>query len=85
MATTSDQPSTQRPSPELHAQSLWASLTVRDLAASLGWYRDVVGFTVEKEHRREGRLFAVSLRAGEVRILLGQDDGRRGATAASGP
>lgn len=66
------------------AQSLDASLTVRDLAASLAWYRDVVGFTVDREHRRDDKLLAVSLRAGSARILLGQDDGAKGLDRAKG-
>jgi uncharacterized glyoxalase superfamily protein PhnB len=60
------------------AHALAASLTVRDLAASTAWYRDVVGFVVEREHERDGVLRAVSLRAGSVRILLGRDDGAKG-------
>lgn len=38
----------------------------------------MLGFIVEQKHERDGRLAAVSLRAGEVRILLGQDDGAKG-------
>jgi hypothetical protein len=34
----------------------------------------VVGFTVEKEYEREGRLRAGVLKAGVVQILLGQDE-----------
>jgi uncharacterized glyoxalase superfamily protein PhnB len=60
------------------AHALAASLTVRDLAASTAWYRDVVGFVVEREHERDGVLRAVALRAGSVRILLGRDDGAKG-------
>ena len=62
----------------LNAQSLQASLTVADLRRSLAWYREVLGFGVTREFEREGRLFAVSLIAGTVRVLLTQDDGRRG-------
>jgi uncharacterized glyoxalase superfamily protein PhnB len=61
-----------------HAVTLAASLTVKDLQASLAWYRDVVGFSVDQKHEREGTLRSVSLRAGEVRLLLNQDDGARG-------
>jgi uncharacterized glyoxalase superfamily protein PhnB len=68
----------------LVVQSLEASLTVRDLPASVAWYRDVLGCTVDQEHRREGRLLAVSLRAGAVRLLLGQDDGKRGLDRVKG-
>jgi uncharacterized glyoxalase superfamily protein PhnB len=66
------------------AQSLEVSLTVRDLSASVAWYRDVVGFTVDREYSREGRLFAVALSAGPVRILLGQDDGAKGQDRVKG-
>lgn len=65
----------------LNAQSLQASLTVSDVRCSLAWYREVLGFGVTREFEREGRMFAVSLIAGTVRILLTQDDGKRGNRA----
>ena len=60
------------------ARALSASLTVKDLKKSFAWYRDVLGFSVDQEHVRDGELRAVSLTAGEVRILIGQDDGAKG-------
>lgn len=66
------------------AQSLSAALTVSDLQKSVSWYRDVIGFDVDREHVREGQLRAVSLRAGEVRILLNQDDGAQGLDRVKG-
>ena len=68
----------------LHASELAASLTVNDLARSLAWYRDVAGFDVAQQFERAGKLMAVSLRAGEVRLLLTQDDGSRGADRVKG-
>jgi uncharacterized glyoxalase superfamily protein PhnB len=68
----------------LHADALSASLTVRDLAASVAWYRDALGFAVEREMTREGALRAVALRAGGVRLLLNQDDGAKGTDRAKG-
>jgi uncharacterized glyoxalase superfamily protein PhnB len=65
-------------SPVFTARTVSASLTVKDLQTSLAWYRDVVGFAVDQKHEREGTLRAVSLRAGDVRILIGQDDGAKG-------
>ena len=62
----------------LSAQSLQASLTVADVKSSAAWYRDTLGFAIEREHEREGTLLAVSLSAGPVRILLTRDDGARG-------
>jgi uncharacterized glyoxalase superfamily protein PhnB len=68
----------------LQGSSLSVSLTVRQLQESLAWYRDVVGFTVEREYEREGELRAVALIAGNVRILITQDDGARGLDRAKG-
>jgi uncharacterized glyoxalase superfamily protein PhnB len=64
--------------------SLAASLTVNDLHKSLTWYHEVVGFAVDRRHEREGALWAVSLRAGDVRILISQDDGTRGRDRLKG-
>ena len=70
---------TKRAEPEsFRARSLQASLTVKDLEKSLAWYRDVVGFTVDQQHERGGKLIAVSLNAGDVRILITQDNGEKG-------
>ena len=68
----------------LHALALAASLTVRDLQQSLAWYRDSLGFAVDRNHEREGKLIAVSLRAGEVRLLITQDDGTKGLERVKG-
>lgn len=68
----------------LVAQSLQASLTVGDVRRSVDWYRDVLGFSIDQEHERDGKLIAVSLRAGTVRILLTQEDGARGADRIKG-
>jgi lactoylglutathione lyase len=69
----------RRAQPEsFRARSLTASLTVKDLEKSLAWYRDVIGFTVSQRHEREGRLVAISLKAGSVELLIGRDDGAKG-------
>lgn len=68
----------RRESEAFRARTLSASLTVKDLQKSLVWYHDVVGFTVHQKHEREGKLRAITLKAGEVRLLIGQDDGAKG-------
>jgi lactoylglutathione lyase len=76
---------TQRSNPEaFRARSLNASLTVRDIETSLAWYCDALGFAVDKRHERGGKLVAVSLMAGDVRILLNQDDFAKGNDRAKG-
>jgi len=62
----------------LTASALSVSLTVKDLQKSLVWYRDVVGLTEIRRIEREGKLRAVSLKAGEARISINQDDGAKG-------
>lgn len=64
--------------PSLQGLSLSASLTVKDLEKSLTFYRDVMGFSVDRKHEREGKLVAVSLKAGDVAILIAQDNGAKG-------
>jgi uncharacterized glyoxalase superfamily protein PhnB len=66
------------------ATTLAASLTVKDLPKSLAWYRDVLGFAVARTFDRGGPMFAASLRAGTVAILLTQDDGAKGFDRAKG-
>jgi uncharacterized glyoxalase superfamily protein PhnB len=72
------------PAGQLNASNLAASLTVKDLQRSLAWYRDVLGFAVDRMHEREGKLMAVSLKAGDVRILINQDDGAKGLDRSKG-
>jgi uncharacterized glyoxalase superfamily protein PhnB len=76
--------STVRTGGMLDGRELSASLTVADLGRSVAWYRDVIGFAEDRRHERDGRLQAVSLRADNVRLLLGQDDGARGAERVEG-
>jgi uncharacterized glyoxalase superfamily protein PhnB len=66
------------------ANTLSASLTAAALQTSLAWYRDVLGFTVNRTFERAGTMFAASLRAGAVAILLTQDDGARGLDRVKG-
>ena len=76
---------TTRAQPEsLRGTALSASLSVKDLQKSLSWYRDVMGFTVDQQHERAGKVVAVSLKAGVVRILINQDDGAKGLDRAKG-
>jgi len=54
------------------------SLTVRDLEKSVQWYTEGFGFVVDQRNERDGKVVSVSLRAGDVRIRLNQDDGGKG-------
>jgi uncharacterized glyoxalase superfamily protein PhnB len=62
----------------LIGKSLQTSLTVKDLQTSITWYVDVVGFKVDRRIERDGTLRGVAVSAGDVRIILNQDDGKKG-------
>jgi uncharacterized glyoxalase superfamily protein PhnB len=68
----------------LQGPSLEAALTVKDLEQTTTWYTQVLGFAVDRRHEREGKLIAVSLRAGGVRLLVTQDDGAKGLDRIKG-
>jgi uncharacterized glyoxalase superfamily protein PhnB len=62
----------------LKGVSLQASLTVKDLGKSVIWYTEALGFTVSRRIERDGTLRGVAVQAGEVSIILNQDDGAKG-------
>ena len=69
----------KRSEPEdFRGRELSVSLTVDDLEKSLVWYRDIVGFHVDHTREDEGELRLAVLLAGNVRVVLTQDDGAKG-------
>jgi len=62
----------------LRLRGMVPSITVNDLAASVAWYRDVVGFYVEEAHEWEGEVRGYTLVAGTQKFLMSQDDGAKG-------
>ena len=59
-------------------------ITANDLEKSLAFYRDVVGFAVEERWEKDGKLAGVSLRAGKVVFMIGQDDWQKGRDRKKG-
>lgn len=62
----------------LNATNLGCSITCRDVGASIAFYRDHVGFSVDQTFEREGKVVAAVVSAGDIRIVLNQDDGKLG-------
>lgn len=60
------------------------SFTVDDVDKSLAWYRDVMGFTVDKRWEESGKLMGVELKAGDVVFMIGQDDWKKGRNREKG-
>jgi uncharacterized glyoxalase superfamily protein PhnB len=68
----------------LKMSSASPGFTVNDLQKSLAWYRDVLGFAVDERWEHEGKLMGVSLRAGSVIFMIGQDDWKKGRDRKKG-
>jgi lactoylglutathione lyase len=69
---------------KLNLRAIMPAITAPDLQASLAWYRDVLGFTVAEEYKQEDVLMGVQLQAGNVQIMLGQDDFAKGRDRQKG-
>ena len=61
----------------LNGSGLSVSLTVKNLQESLRWYHELVGFALDRKIERDGQLRGVVITAGNVRMLLNQDDGAK--------
>ena len=79
-ASSNDIPFTPRREEPLtfRARTLGVSLTVKDLAKSVAWYRDIAAFVVDETWERDGKMVGARLKAGDVAMLLNQDDGAKG-------
>ena len=69
----------------LALRSASPSFTVNNLEKSLAWYRDVLGFGVEELWKNDdGKVMGVSLKAGDVSFMIGQDDFKKGRDRKKG-
>ncbi|MGE0441230.1 MAG: VOC family protein [Gemmatimonadales bacterium] len=62
----------------LNATNLGCSLTCKDIAASVRWYEQALGFAVSFRWEDQGKLAGAVMVDGEIRIVLNQDDGALG-------
>ena len=62
----------------LNATTLGASVTCKDVDASIRWYREVIGFAVDQTFEHEGKVVAATITAGDIHLVLNQDDGQLG-------
>jgi uncharacterized glyoxalase superfamily protein PhnB len=60
------------------------SFTVNDLEKSIAFYTGVLGFAVDERWERDGKLMGVSLQAGKVTWMIGQDDWQKGRDRRKG-
>jgi catechol 2,3-dioxygenase-like lactoylglutathione lyase family enzyme len=74
-----------RQEPEsLRLRGLSNSYTVNDLAASMRFYVDALGFTVKSKWEKDGVLLGVMLVAGQSEIGISQDDWAKGRDRVKG-
>jgi uncharacterized glyoxalase superfamily protein PhnB len=62
----------------INATNLGCSLTCKDLTASIGFYRDAIGFAVVQTFENNGKVAGAIIAAGDCRIVQNQDDGKLG-------
>jgi uncharacterized glyoxalase superfamily protein PhnB len=62
----------------LTATTLGCSLTCKELDASIRFYHEVLGFGVLQKYERDGQVVGAVIGAGDIRIVLNQDDGKLG-------
>ena len=62
----------------INATNLSCSITCKDLAASIRFYQEAIGFAVAHSYEHEGKVVAAVVAAGDCSIVLNQDDGKLG-------
>jgi uncharacterized glyoxalase superfamily protein PhnB len=67
----------------MNGKSIMPSLTVDDLERSTSFFTGL-GFEVEDRWEQDGKLLGVMLKAGNTRLGLSQDDGKKGRDRVKG-
>lgn len=75
--TNTNQQSRNQPE-SFRARALGVSLTAKNFEKSLKWYTEVLGFTLDRNYERDGKVVGAAIKAGDVQISLNQDDGKKG-------
>jgi uncharacterized glyoxalase superfamily protein PhnB len=68
---------------QLHGRGVMPSLTVNNLQQSLDFFAGL-GFEVEDRWEQDGKLLGAMLKAGDARLGLSQDDGKKGLNRSKG-
>ena len=74
----------RRQAESLRLRNISPTLTVRDIRASVAWYRDVVGFFLKETWERDGKMMGAELVAGSEGLVLTQDDWAQGRDRVKG-
>ena len=74
---------THTPAKPMNGKSIMPSLTVDDIDRSTSLFTGL-GFEIEDRWEEEGKLVGVMLKAGNTRLGLTQDDGKKGRDRVKG-
>ena len=72
------------PAAPLSVSSFTCSMTVNDLAKSMRFYMEGLGFTTSQRFEHEGKLVGIMLNAGQANVSLSQDDFAKGKDRPKG-
>ena len=67
----------------MNGKSIMPSLTVDDIRESMAFFTGL-GFEVEERWEEDGRLLGLMLKAGNTRLGLSQEDGKKGTNRLKG-
>ena len=67
----------------LQGRGIMPSLTVNDLKASEAFFT-ALGFEIEDRWEQDGKLLGLMIKAGQARLGLAQDDGKKGMDRVKG-
>ena len=81
--TATSRPVRQKPE-TLRLRRLSVGLTVNDLARSIRFYTEGLGFMIDQRWEMDGELRGVSLKAGMCHLNIGQDDWAKGKDRVKG-
>ena len=62
----------------LNATTMGCSITCKELEASIRFYEEAVGLAVVQKYEHDGKVVGAIISAGDIRIVLNQDDGKLG-------
>jgi uncharacterized glyoxalase superfamily protein PhnB len=68
----------------LRLRHITPGITVNDLARSLAFYTEGLGFIPQERWEEEGKLAGVELKAGDAQLVLTQDDFKKGRDRVKG-
>ena len=62
----------------LNATTMGCSLTCKNVEASIRFYTEVLGFVIAQKFEQDGKVAGAIINAGNISIVLNQDDGKLG-------